>query len=262
MKWFAGRRPIPLLAAVVATSAIVGSALSARSQNRFTLQENQFNQWLYNNNNGKALDEDSELSLTVEALDRTCRLTEAQKEKLRLAGRGDYARFKQEIEQLRSELVGKSYDQNEMGNIYQRIQPLNVRYNAGLLGETSLFSKLVHSTLTSEQRDEYEAAELARRQSIHDAKARLFVANFERSCPLTAKQRDAFVKLVLAETRPAKRSSEYDWYVVVCQVGKIPDQKVTEILDEAQMHVLKKFTAQARGMERHLKQIGVMPDEG
>ena len=250
-----------LLRAAIAFCAIVcGAGQSNAQPGQFRMDENQFNQWLFNGTNGGGIDEDSEVVLSVEAVDRACHLSQEQKDKLNLAGSGDFARFKYEVDQLRTEMVGKSYDQNEINKLYQKIQPLNTRYQAGLLGETSLFAKVLHNLLNPEQREEYEAAELERRQARHNAKVRLFVAMFEQNCPLTSKQRDSLVDLLLTDTKPAKRQSQYDWYVVIVQAAKIPDKKLKPILDKSQLQVLKQLTQQGRGMEQHLKTIGVLPD--
>jgi hypothetical protein len=230
----------------------------ARAQNKFVMDENNFNAWLYQGNR-QAPDQESETTLMVEAIDRSCHLTAEQKEKLRLGGQGDYARFEQKVNDLRSECIGKSYDQNEMQELYQKFQPLTTQHQAGMLGPTSLFAKVVHQVLTPEQKEEYEAAEAERRKTRHAAKVRLFVAVLERSCPLKSSQRDAMVELLLKETRPALRSSEYDWYVVIVQAAKIPDSKLNSILDPAQMKYIKKITGQARGMDGMLKQMGVLP---
>ena len=125
-----------------------------------------------------------------------------------------------------------------------------------MLGPNSLFAKVVHRVLTPEQREEYEAAEAERRKTRHAAKVRLFVAILEQSCPLKSSQRDALVDLLLKETQPALRSSEYDWYVVIVQAAKIPDSKLKPILDKAQMTFVKKITGQARGMEAHAQTNG------
>jgi hypothetical protein len=229
-----------------------------RAQNKFVMDDNQFNGWLFQGS-GQVPDEESEVTLMVEAMDRSCHLTAEQKEKLRLAGHGDYARFDQKVDDLRSECVGKTYNQNEINDLYQKFQPLTAQYQAGMLGPTSLFAKVAHRALTPEQHEEYEAAEAERRKARHAAKVGLFVAILEQSCPLKASQRDAMVDLLLKETRPALRSSEYDWYVVIVQAAKIPDSKLKPILDQAQMTYLKKITGQARGMEPTLRQMGVLP---
>src|SRR4051794_25138146 len=249
------------------STAVAASALlliaccfvrQSTAQNRWVLDENQFNSWVFNDNGG-GLDEDSEITLMVESIDRSCHLTPAQKEKIQLGAHGDYARFKEEVDELRAEYVGKTYDQNDMNTIWQKISPVQQKYQAGLLGEKSLFSKVIQTTLTPEQHEEFEAAEAERRKARHIAKVRLFVAMLDQSCPMKAAQRDALVNLLLKETKPALRKSEYDWYVVIVQVGRLPDNKLTAILDNAQLKYVKKVTNQGRGMEAHLKRTGILP---
>jgi hypothetical protein len=124
-----------------------------------------------------------------------------------------------------------------------------------------LFSKVVRGALSPEQLAGYDAAEMDRLQARHAAQVKLFIAVLERRCPLTDEQRNALVALLLAETRPPLRSSQYDMYVVSVQAAKIARDNFTAILDEAQFRVLDKSLQQARGLERHLKQQGVLADD-
>src|SRR5262245_35814618 len=167
-----------IAAAAIAVGVVVRAASPSAAQN-FVMDENQFNSWLYQGNGGQLMDEDSELNLMLEAVDRASHLTNEQTEKLRLAGQGDYARYKREFDELRAECVGKSYDNNQINEIYQKFQPLTQRYQAGLLGDKSLFSKVVQQSMTPAQREEFEAAEAERRKARHASKVRLFVAILE-----------------------------------------------------------------------------------
>src|SRR5689334_6786963 len=86
--------------AVLATALVLSCLVRpAIAQNRWVMDENQFNSWVFNGNNG-TFDEDSEITLMVEAMDRACHLTPAQKEKVQLGAHGDYARFKEEVDDL------------------------------------------------------------------------------------------------------------------------------------------------------------------
>lgn len=245
---------------IMAVAAVLGTASAATAQNDFVLDDNQFNGWLFQN---RVHDDsaDAQITLAVEAVDRACHLSDAQLDKLRLAGRGDYARFDRQVDELRAELVGKLYDQRKIGEVYQRIQPLATIYQSGLLGRSSLFAKVINTTLTPEQLAEYAAADKERLKARHVANVRLYVAVLQRRCPLSDEQRTALVELLLAETRPPLRSSEYDVVVVPAQAGGIPEEKFTAILDEAQFSVLSKALQQVRGFEQHLKQQGVLADD-
>jgi hypothetical protein len=252
---------IPFARLVVVAVAAASCAPSvAIAQNDFLLEDSQFDSWLFGDMN-RNNDVDSQIALTLEAVDRTCHLSSEKAEKLRLAARGDYARFEREADQLRSELVGKSYDQNKIGEVYQQIQPLATKYREGLLGRSSLYVKVVHSVLTLEQLVEFDAAEQEWLQSRHVAKIKLYVAGLDRCCPLSGEQRQALVDLLIADTRPPLRSSQYDMYVVQAQAVNIPREKFEGILDDAQLQVFDKSLQQGRALAQHLRKEGVLADE-
>ncbi len=231
----------------------------AAGQDTFELNEQTFNQWLFSASQG-SFNPDSELTLTVEAVDRVCTLTDPQKEKLRLAANGDFARFKRKVNELRAEYVGKTYSQNEIGQIYQKIQPLGQVYQAGLLGDASLFSKVLANTLTLEQAAKFDHIEAERRRARYAAKVGLFVVTLERNCPLTDKQRTALVELLLKETKPPKVFGQYDWYVIMYQASKVPDAKYEHIIDEAQLKALKQSLRQGAGMQHFLRQQKILDE--
>jgi hypothetical protein len=249
---------------LLTAAALVGVVQSQAIEiveNGFQLEENTFNQWVYGNTRTSRTpkDAETEIAVAVDAVDRTCKLTDPQREKLRLAARGDYARFNQRVDLMREKYVDKVHNQNEIGRIHQEIQPLNVTFQAGLLGPSSLFAKSLHGILTPQQMEKYNAEQTERIRNRHDAKVRLFVAVLERRCPLTEAQRRSLIKLVLEETQPPRRSSQFDQYVVLVQVDRIPDQKLKAILDADQIRVLDKMLVQVRGLEAHLQKQGVLP---
>ena len=246
--------------AALATAMVAFCAQATDGQDTFELNEGTFNQWLYNASQGQ-FDPNSEVTLAVEAVDRACGLSDPQIGKLRLAGQGDYARFEHRVAELRAKYVGKTYSQNEIGNIYQKIQPLAQIYQAGLLGDSSLFSKVLARSLTPDQVAEFERIEAERRQASYAAKVGLFIATLERSCPLTDRERTALGELILADTRPPKVFGQYDWYVVLFQASKIPDEKYEQIVDQAQLRVLKQTVQQGAGLEQWLRQQGILADE-
>jgi len=245
--------------AVLALVMLLCFAPAAWAQDSFELNDQTFNQWLFSASQG-SFDSESELVLHIEAVDRVCGLNESQKEKLRLAGRGDYSRFGRQVDDLKAKYVGKTYGQNEIGEIYQKIQPLGQVYQAGLLGNESLFSKVLEKTLTSEQAAKFAALESERRKARYIAKVKLFVVQLERTCPLTDEQRSKLVDLIIAETKPPKRFGQYDWYVVMYQANKIPDGKFDAIVDDAQLKQFKITLRQGAGMEHFLRQQKILDE--
>lgn len=226
---------------------------AVRGQDNFELNEQTFNQWVFSSTQG-SFSPDSEVSLHVEAVERVCGLTDSQKAKLLTAAHGDFARFSHQVDNLRAKYVGKSYSQNEIGQIYQKFQPLSQAYQAGLLGDNSLFSKVLARTLTLEQAAKFDEIEAARARSRYAAKIGLFVVTLDRRCAFTEKQRADLVELLLAETKPPKTFGQYDWYVIMYQAGKVPDEKYEQIVDAAQMRQIKRTLQQGAGMQHFLRQ--------
>ena len=71
----------------------------------FVLSDELFDQWAFGGRmTGNTIRNklDSLLTMQIEEIDRSCTLTEAQKNKLRLAGRGDMKRFLDRVEEKRS----------------------------------------------------------------------------------------------------------------------------------------------------------------
>ena len=108
----------------------------------------QMDQWVFGRLGGSAGARsklDSSLLLRIDDLDRVCRITEAQKNKLRLAGRGDIKRFFDKVEALKRKFQQGQNDPNT--NIWQEIQPLQVELNAGLFGDNSIYAKTIRRHL-------------------------------------------------------------------------------------------------------------------
>jgi hypothetical protein len=230
----------------------------------FVLNEMQFNHWLYNNGEGDDVARTklrTHLTLQIDELARACRLTDAQREKLRLAGQGDLARFFGRVAIKRKELQDKEYDQNKINDIFQQLRPLQTAYNAGILEENSLFAKTIATTLDPDQRATYEAAERERRRFRYQARVELIVLRLGRTLGLTSQQHRKLVDLIVAETKLPRKSGQYDQYIVMVQARKLPKEKLTAILDEAQMRVFEQHLNQARGIEQFLKQNGYLDDD-
>ena len=98
----------------------------------FVLNDAQFDSWAFG---GKWPDTtirsklDSLLTMQIDEIDRNSTLTEAQRNKLRLAGSGDIKRFVDRVEEKRSQLIGRKVDQNKINELYQQIQPLQATFS-------------------------------------------------------------------------------------------------------------------------------------
>ena len=240
-------------------AALVASA-TAHAQD-FQMTEQQFNSWLTNGNSSPEDQARTQAQTEIKAIQRVCGLADQQRLKLELAMQGDVDRFETSIAELREEMVGNTYDQDEINDVYQRIQPYAQRCQQGLLGEDSLFHKCLSTTLDADQFKKYDEAQFRRRCANYEAKIKMYVALLDRAAPMTQRQRKLLVDRMLADTYPPKRSGQQDLYYVMAQASKLPLDEFAKEFDEAQLKVLRVAFMQGRGYDQFLKQQGYEPDE-
>jgi hypothetical protein len=245
----------------VATLVAAAGMPAIASGQEFVLTNQQFDMWLTNNNRSATDQITSQVKMEISELDHICDLSPEQKKKLRLAGRGDAARFESEVAALRAELVDKSYSNEEVNEIFQRIQPLQQKFQSGLLGERSLFHRIVARTLDERQRVEYEARQAQRRSAVYEARVRMYVAMLDRAVPMRDEQRQDLMEQFKKHTQPPKRFGQNPIYYVMYQASKLPEEGITKIFDEAQLPVVKTAFQQGSRYKSMLIQQGFVLDE-
>ena len=229
----------------------------------FVFPDENFDQWLFqdmNNAAGARSRLDAQLLMRLDDLAESCGLTEVQRQKLQLAGRGDIHRLFDQIEALRRRFQTVKSDQNRIGEILQAMQPLQVAMRTNLFGETSLFAKTLRSTLTTDQVERIDTADRERRMFRYRAVVALVVARIDDDLALRAEQRRRLEQLLLDETRPPAHFSQYDPMVVMVQAARLPEEKLQPLFEAPQWKSLKKQLDQARGIEPFLKASGFHPD--
>jgi hypothetical protein len=229
------------------------------------MPEAQFDQWVFQqdqNAAGARKRLEAFLTLQVEEIDRACALTDAQKQKVQLTGRGDIARFFSRYEEMRQKFLRLNPDQERfMQEMWQEIRPLQMTLQTGLFQDDSLLFKSLHHTLTPEQLTRYETVARERRQLYHRANVELAVAMLEQTMPLRDAQRRGLIDLLVKETRPARKTGIYDFYVAVLRLGRMPEEKLKPLFDATQWKAVRRLVEQYRGVEPFLRQNGFMPDE-
>jgi hypothetical protein len=232
---------------------------------RFEIHESQFDRWVFQNwQTAQAARTQLEklLGLHIDDVDRAGQLNEAQRRKVQVAGAGDIKRFFERVEVARSKFNLVRKDQQKLNEVFQEIQPLQLTLAAGLFDESSLFYKALRRTLTGEQAKRYEQAERERRAFRYRAKVELTVAMLENALPLRDAQRQAFVELLIAETKPPQKSGQQDHYVILWQASGLPEGMLKPLFDEIQWKLLQRHFQQIRGMEQWLRQNGGLTLEG
>jgi len=273
------RRYSGFILILTATLSIAFTGRSARAQDDVVVEENeeapvnmvfnmagaeQVDQMLYGRfgvgGAGVARNKlDSALALRIDDVDRICGVTEAQKKKLQLAGRGDIKRFFDRVEETKRRF--ESAKNNQFNNIWQEIQPLQTELNSGLFGDDSFFAKTVKRTLNEEQAAKFESVLRHRSLVRYQATVAWCVVQLDRSVGLSEEQRRRLVELLVKETRPPKRFGQNDYWFMMLQASKLPESTLKPIFDDVQWRILQRQLQQGRGMEQWLKMSGVIDDD-
>ena len=95
------------------------------------------------------------LSQKVALVDRVCGLTDAQKQTLQLAGRGDYRRLLARVEEMGMQLQLVKNDENKVEALFQHAKTLKQQVGPRLSHDT-LFVKSLERILAAEQLVRYE----------------------------------------------------------------------------------------------------------
>jgi hypothetical protein len=231
---------------------------------QFQLTDAQFDSWITNGRGDPAQLVESQLAAQLDRLDDACNLSDDQRQKLLLAGRGDVERFLGDMNELRVKLSNNRYDRKEINQIYAEIRPLAQRMEQGLLGAGSLFAKVKDSVLDDQQRTAYREAVGQRIAYYHRAKLKMFVVALDQLAPMTAEQRKQLLALLVEKTEPPNRraGSQLDWWYVIVQAAELPASKLAEMLDDAQLRCFQQAVRQADEYRQVLKNQNIVPFDG
>jgi hypothetical protein len=226
------------------------------------LHESNFDMWVFGNarSNLSARERlESLLMLNVDEVERACRLSEAQKKKLLLAGHGDLKHFMDRVAEARRVFNQLRRDQNRINEIFQMTQPLASSIRAGLFGDDSFFAKTLRTTLDPGQADRYREILREKSRFRYLAKVNLAVSTLDTNVGLTAEQRRRLIELTLNETTPfEKPAGQYESQVVLLKMSRIPETKLRPIFDDTRWRLLTRQLQQSRGMEPFLKANGFL----
>lgn len=192
-----------------------------------------------------------------------CRLTDAQKKKLRLAGRGDIGSFFSRAEELRAKAVGRTLDQQEYSELSMEMSLLRMATQNCLLGEASLFRKTLRRTLDDEQRVEYQR--LLRQRQLGAAESGF--AAWDRvnnnnaritALKLSPETRRKVCELVVAQGRLPESPTSYMNYIVLLEANRIEVQ-IRPLMDNEQWEAFQKLVAQAQRVEPSIRRYAQWP---
>lgn len=250
---------LPSIAIWTALVVVAQVASRCAAQNEWELDERQFNQWICQSNVSPEERVQDDLQRQLNLLDGTLQLTPTQRQKLELAGRLDIQRFTDRVQELRDELVGRTYDNDTINDIWQRISPLQTELQRGIIDDGSLFVKVKYSTLRPVQRAQLARYEYAAAKEAYHAALQQFVAVLDRSLAMTEDQRQGLLTALMKHTKPPARMGEYQIYYVLWQASETPESTVNEILDPPQRKLFRQIVEQGAGYQYMVEQQGMRP---
>lgn len=267
------RRVLPIVVALAIAGAsrfawaqddeVVEDSPPAEPQQQFMVADENFDQWVFGGRGTAAVIRkrfDSQLILQVEEIERMCSISEEQKKKLQLAGRGDIKRLFDRVEELRKKFQLVKNDQNKFNDFWQDVQPFQVVFSQGVFGSGSLFSKTLKNTLSSEQSASFQTADRDRRAFQYRSTVEAVIGMLDQVVSFRAEQRQKLIDLIVDRKRLPRVFGQYNYYLVLYQASQLPEAQLKEFLDEPQLKALQKVFNQVRGYEPFLKSNGYLPE--
>jgi len=194
----------------------------------------------------------------IRSVDARCGLSDAQKKKLQLAGRGDITRLLNRVSELRRKCTAGAMDQMQYQAIMVEVQALSLRNSpqVGPFGESSLLQKTLRKTLTYEQLVQFRA--LARERSVQVVENALRGLDGNIRTKLVGENRKKFIDTLVDHGSLPQTNSPYIQYIVWLEAGRLEDQ-LKPLLDESQWQIFRQQVSNARRSEQALRQSGQWP---
>lgn len=208
---------------------------------------------------------ESVIDSELQWIEGRCRLTDVQKKKLRLAGRGDIGSFFSRAEELRGKVVGRALDQQEYNELSMEMSRLRMMTQNGLLNEASLFRKTLRRTLDDQQRTDYQ--QLLRQRQLEAAEAGVVVwervttnGNGVRAfgLKLSSETRRKVCELIVEQGRMPESPNSYMRYIVMLEADRIADQ-LRPLMDDEQWDEFQKLVTQAKRVEPSIRRYAQWP---
>jgi hypothetical protein len=226
--------------------------------------DDQIERWVfqtYGNASASRRELASQLTMQIVDIHRACSLSDAQKKKLQMAGRGDIKRFFDRYQQLvRKSQVIEQNEQN-LREMQHEINHLRISLQAGLFDEHSLLVKSLPNALTSDQFARYDTMARERHAARHSQSVQRAITALQRGIRLREEQRRELTTLITNETKPPRRSGPYEAYVLLLHLSRLPEEKLKPLFDEDQWKIVSQQLARYGQMEPMLRQEGALPAE-
>lgn len=251
-------------------------------QPRFTISEQQFDQSVFNTRgavviaNGGRLKQvvvsqttpieqaksqlETYINAEITTVDLRCNLTETQKKKLRLAGRGDIADFFARVMELRRRCTSESMTQLEYTKLLAEMHGLQMMIQIGPIGDATLFRKTLRSLLSDEQTAQYRVLERELRIAMIKAALSVDWGQDGKPVRLAAETQQKVVEMVLKNSCLPTSQGPYRIYIVLLEIDRLED-RLKPLFNDEKWQQFQLPLRQAKQMEPFLRTSGLWPIE-
>lgn len=235
------------------------------AQDEFVIDRSTLESWIFQQagdaGSGKRAME-AEINLRINRLEQYAKLSDIQRQQLKLAAQGDVKRFYDQVEEVICKVEKMKLNQGNFNEAYQLTIPLQTTLRNGIFGPSSLFHKVSRSVISGEQRERYEAAEQNRIKLRGDAFLKATIRKIGQEIPLTAKQHQQLFELASPGFKEPGVEYHYKELYASIYLVNLPEDSLAQILDAEQLRELKKRKEQMDPMMRFLIDQGLIEPEG
>jgi hypothetical protein len=208
---------------------------------------------------------DTRLRNKVAELARTAGLSQAQKEKLLLAGAGDIHHLIDQINGIKVKFQTERAELRDLDHLFNELRPFLDVGTHSIFDANSLFAKALAKMLTSEQVARYQRIDRERSLFQHRAGVRMTALRLSTALGLSDEQRQRLEQVLFQETQPTRITgpafpAAY-FLAVYVQINRIPDEHLKSFLEPWQWQGLQRKIAERETYVAMLRSIGVNPQE-
>ncbi len=228
------------------------------------IPDRQFERWLFgidgNAETARRIAE-ARLRSRIGFIDQLCGISREQSKKLELAGRGDLKHFFDHVQEMRERCRAAEDDIVRLRRIVEEAQDQGKVFRQQLFNDESMFAKTLRTTLDAEQSVRYLKRWNEPRLLRHQSRVEWVSRTLQKNLALSEGERLRLLAVLLEETRPPRDSGPADYYGILFQASRIPENKLRSILDETEWRLLLLEFEEARRRQPMLRESGLLPED-
>ena len=208
---------------------------------------------------------DARLRKKVAELARTAGLSQAQKQKLLLAGAVDIHHFVDRINDIKAKFQTERAEMRDLDRLFNELRPFTHVGTTGIFDGDSLFSKTLAKMLTPEQLARYQRIDRERSLFQHRAGVRMTALRLTTALGLSDEQRQRLEQVLFQETQPTRITgpafpAAY-FLAVYVQINRIPEAHLKSFLEPWQWQGLQRKIAERETYVAMLRSNGIYPQQ-